>query len=1036
MDMLASDVTVSHTPVLVDSASRRVRTKRSNAARLFGYDFFISFALGPAPRGTHSYASDLARRLRERDFTVFFSEEEARPGEHLDSALRYALKKSKALVVIANDATLKEPRWVRKEVEEFRKQNPNRPVIPIFTGPVLQDHTLAVQTEEWLMFRDKIWLDESEEAVRNGIATETLVNRLVLVPARAKSNAWWRWSLRGVMAILLALTGIAAGFAWKANLETERAVKGEELAKKNEQTANANEQEAKKQEAVAKNNLQEAKKQEGIAKAKAEEARQQRDEAIAQRRNAESRQYAARSLLAVESNSADALRLAIRAGELGDNPDSESALRHAIQTSHLEAVLAHQGGTTDADIASTHVVSVGNDGQIRLWNSETGQPLAAITAESSGVAPGGRLRLAKTSDGTRVAVWDGSNRVSVWDLRSNRELSRFKAETGRVRHVGFSPNGRDVLSVHGGSVTIRGAEDGRGLRRAGETKLSHATLSPDGKLLAIATDDGWSVMIYDMAGADAVHLSTLSTQAPTWRVHMSPDGAWLAALTKGRPPSFVLLNVSDPKNPVQYDRLHLDADVRVESMVFFPRSLRLAMGCSDGVVRVWAANRDGKWELVNALRGHTGPITDVAVSQAENTIASAGTDGTARVWSTAGFARSVAWGHRGPVSKVRLSDDGRRMVTVGGNDGTAMLWDTERNRELGVVGPFIVGVGIPSVGEVKNIILDTHGTKVAVLAGSTVRAFSRVNRELMNIVLRDSFPIDWHDGIHLSPEGRFLLVSGHPTAIYDVVTGERRIVFGGFLDAFSSAEYDRSGSRIVTVGNDKTLRVWDAASGKQVVSVAADDKAAELAIFSPDGKHVVSTGWKQPARVWSADGRFIAALDKTESSRAVFNKDGTQLWTVGWSRARAWNANNWRLHAEISSSSPGSYIVGLGQDWVVFSDPRGAVQLIGPNKPTVTLLGHKARVTAAAVSPDLSRVVTGDESGKVIVWRTSSGKIASEIYDHTDKVTTIAFSSNGRVFATGSDKKDGTVRLYALAVSDLLQFARSRLPPGRLAGAQ
>lgn len=41
-------------------------------SRLFGYDIFISFALGPPPRKTHSYASNLARRLRERDFALFF----------------------------------------------------------------------------------------------------------------------------------------------------------------------------------------------------------------------------------------------------------------------------------------------------------------------------------------------------------------------------------------------------------------------------------------------------------------------------------------------------------------------------------------------------------------------------------------------------------------------------------------------------------------------------------------------------------------------------------------------------------------------------------------------------------------------------------------------------------------------------------------------------------------------------------------------------------------------------------------------------
>src|SRR5215831_8999567 len=100
--------------------------KRNNAARLFGYDLFISFALGPPPRGTHSYASDLARRLRERDFTVFFSEDEAPPGEQLDKTLVDALRRSRTLVVIANRETLENPRWVRTEVEEFSRSHASR----------------------------------------------------------------------------------------------------------------------------------------------------------------------------------------------------------------------------------------------------------------------------------------------------------------------------------------------------------------------------------------------------------------------------------------------------------------------------------------------------------------------------------------------------------------------------------------------------------------------------------------------------------------------------------------------------------------------------------------------------------------------------------------------------------------------------------------------------------------------------------------------------------------------------------------------
>lgn len=83
-----------------------------NSSLLFGYDFFISFTLGPAPRGTTSYASDLARCLRERDYTVFFSEDEAPPGAELDSTLRRALHRTRVLLVIVNEIALNESRWI------------------------------------------------------------------------------------------------------------------------------------------------------------------------------------------------------------------------------------------------------------------------------------------------------------------------------------------------------------------------------------------------------------------------------------------------------------------------------------------------------------------------------------------------------------------------------------------------------------------------------------------------------------------------------------------------------------------------------------------------------------------------------------------------------------------------------------------------------------------------------------------------------------------------------------------------------------
>ncbi len=201
MDRHPEDIADADNVSASTASAAHVRApKRNFASRLFEYDIFLSFALGPPPRGTRSYASDLARRLSERDFTVFFSETEAAPGEHLDTTLRTALHRSKCLVVIANRGTLKDPRWVSKEVEEFRKKHPKRPVIIINVGGALQDPLLASSAQEWLDQQERIWLDESEESVKTGIVSEQLVERLATAPEKARSNVKWRRLVGGVLA--------------------------------------------------------------------------------------------------------------------------------------------------------------------------------------------------------------------------------------------------------------------------------------------------------------------------------------------------------------------------------------------------------------------------------------------------------------------------------------------------------------------------------------------------------------------------------------------------------------------------------------------------------------------------------------------------------------------------------------------------------------------------------------------------------------------------------------------------------------------
>ncbi len=197
------------------------RQRRFNWPRIFGYDFFISFKLGHPPIGTQSYASDLARRLREQDFTVFFSEEEAPPGAKLDTTLVNALHRSRILVVVANEGALLQSQWVRQEVEEFRRKHPKRPVIPINVEHALEAHGDRVDAKKWLDHEGRIWLDETRAAIDEGIVGSGILQRLLLIPKFLRANVLFRLLVILIMAVLAGL----GAYAWaKKNESRDRYV--------------------------------------------------------------------------------------------------------------------------------------------------------------------------------------------------------------------------------------------------------------------------------------------------------------------------------------------------------------------------------------------------------------------------------------------------------------------------------------------------------------------------------------------------------------------------------------------------------------------------------------------------------------------------------------------------------------------------------------------------------------------------------------------------------------------------------------------
>jgi len=245
-----------------------------------------------------------------------------------------------------------------------------------------------------------------------------------------------------------------------------------------------------------------------------------------------------------------------------------------------------------------------------------------------------------------------------------------------------------------------------------------------------------------------------------------------------------------------------------------------------------------------------------------------------------------------------------------------------------------------------------------------------------------------------------------------------RLVLAGRTGALYDAEYSPNGTRIVTASNDHSARIWDAATGRQIMVLNGHTGLVISAAYSPDGTRIVTTSYDHTARIWdAATGRQIAVLTghRDNLSFAAYSPDGTRIVTASSDHtARIWDAATGQQLKILDAGTYQVFDAAYSPDGTrivtALEDHTARVWDVTTGRQITVLSGHAELVNCAAYSPDGARIVTASDDQTARIWDAATGRQIKVLNGHTAGLIWASYSPDGNRIVTSS--KDHTARIW------------------------